>query len=157
MIFIKLRNYLRISLLLVVLALMWGCGSGGGSTPSITDSKSAMGTVIASGNGIFVIQGNAMADVAGMELNATYDSSSLGTPSVSQGSLISDAMLVANTNIPGAVKIAIISSKAISGSGPIATVSFASHAGAGNFTVTANMINASGIDIGSWSSTANDF
>jgi hypothetical protein len=157
MIFIKLRNHLLFALLLVVLALIWGCGSGGGSTASIIDNKNAMGTVIASGNGTFVIQGNAMANIAGIELNATYDSTSLGTPSVSQGSLIPDAMLVANTKTLGAIKIAIISVKSISGSGPIATVSFASHAGTGNFALTANMINTSGVNIGSWSSTANDF
>ncbi|MBV5339672.1 MAG: hypothetical protein J0665_08930 [Deltaproteobacteria bacterium] len=51
---------------------------------------------------------------------------------VTQGELISGAMMAVNTITLGLIKIAIISTKAFSGNGQIATVSFASVTGTGD-------------------------
>jgi hypothetical protein len=115
-------------------------------------------TITPSGNGSFGIQGNSMAGVHGIELNVVYDNSSLGSPSVSQGSLVSGAMMASNTNIPGSIKIDIISSTAFSGSGQIATISFVSHAGTGSISVSTTLIDIKGTPVpGGGTSTAADF
>ena len=101
-------------------------------------------TITPAGNGLFDIQGAGLNGIQGIELNIVYDSSSLASPSVSQGNLISGAMMVVNTSNPGTIKIDIISSpKSIAGSGQIVSISFASHTGTGGVTVSPSMINGS--------------
>ncbi len=115
-------------------------------------------TVPPSNSGTYIVQGNNMDGVSGIELNITYDISTLASPTVTKGSLIGDALFAANTNIPGTIKIAIISTTSFSGSGPIATVSFATHKGTSSITITsANMIDSKALPVtaetGSSSST----
>ncbi|MSN25290.1 MAG: hypothetical protein GJV46_05400 [Geobacter sp.] len=88
------------------------------------------------GNGNFIIQGNGMDGVAGVDLTIAYDNKTLASPTVSEGSLISGATMIANTDAPGAIRVVVIRLKAFTGSGPIVSVSFASHTGNGNFTIT---------------------
>lgn len=134
-------------LFMIVLILLFSSSFAMGASVSITSS----------GNGIFIIQGNQMDGVAGMDLNVVYDTLSLASPSVTQGSLISGAMFAANTNNPGSIRIAVVSTKTFSGNGQIATVSFASHTGAGKVTVTTSMIDANRAPVtGGGSSTAFD-
>jgi hypothetical protein len=115
-------------------------------------------TITPASNGIFIIQGNQMDGVAGIELNVVYDSSSLASPSVNQGNLISGAIMLADTNIPGSIKVAIISTKAFSGSGQIVSISFATHTGSGSIKVSSSMINSKGAPVpGGGSSVASDF
>jgi len=84
-------------------------------------------------------------NVAGIQLDITYDAASLSSPTVTQGSLVSGAIFVANTTRPGVIRIAIISEHPFSGNGEIATVSFASKTGNGGiFSITTNMINSQG-------------
>lgn len=107
-------------------------------------------TVVPSGGGNFSVQGSAMDGVSGIDLTLTYDTSSLGSPTVTQGSLVSGALLAANTTVSGAIKIAIISSSPFSGSGEIAKIRFATQSGSGGITsVRTSMIDSSGAAIAS--------
>jgi len=81
--------------------------------------------------GSFDVQGANMDGVAGIVLTIGYDTSTLGKPSVKWGSLVSGAMTVPNTTVPGTIKMSIARVEPFSGSGPIATVSFAIHNGSG--------------------------
>lgn len=117
-------------------------------------------TVQSSGDGVFVIHGNGMDGVAGIDLLVDYDKSSLVLPKVDQGNLVSGrAMFAANPNFaPGTIKVAIISPTAFSGSGQLAVITFASHTGTGSIAVSANMINSKGLPVSSGGkSAATDF
>ncbi len=116
-------------------------------------------TITPSGNGVFTIQGNSMDGVGGIDLTVNYDNSALASPSVSQGALVSGAMFAANPNFSAnSIRIAIISTKSFSGSGPIATISFGTHSGEGSLAVTSSMITTSGSPmLGGGRTTANDF
>ena len=98
--FIYLQKYFQATLILAVLVLMWGCGSGGGPTPNEVASNGASVAVIPSGDGVYVIQGNNMEGVAGMDLIISYDRSALSSPTVVQGGLISEALMMSNTTDP---------------------------------------------------------
>jgi hypothetical protein len=92
--------------------------------------------------------GSGMDGVSGIQLDITYDSTALATPTVTQGSLVAGAMLAANTTRPGSIKIAIISTNSFSASGPIATISFASRKGNGDINiVSTNMIDRTGASV----------
>lgn len=134
-----LRNILTASALLVMFSTTFALGA------SVTFTTSASGD--------YQILGSNMDGVAGIQLNITYDSALLATPTVTQGGLVSGAMLAANTTQPGIIKIAIISTRAFSGSGQIATISFASKkAGGSILSITTNMIDSNGLTITSSSS-----
>lgn len=113
----------------------------------------------ASGNGVFVLHGDSIDGVAGIELIVNYDSSSLASPKVDQGSLVSGAMFAANPNFgQNAIKISIIRNTAFSGSGPLAVITFASHTGSGIITVSTSMIDSKGKTVlGGEKATAIDF
>lgn len=81
-------------------------------------------TISSSGNGVFVLQGVSLAGVGGIEANISYDTATLANPRVDQGGLISGAMMVPNTNTPGVIRILVISTKVIAGSGVVATINF---------------------------------
>ncbi len=96
-----------------------------------------------SGDKSYSVQGSGMSGVAGLQLNIKYDSTSLNTPTVTQGGLVAGAMLAANTSNPGSISIAIISTRPFSDSGQIATISFASKTGSGGIiSANVNMINS---------------
>jgi hypothetical protein len=128
---IKLRKFLQASLILVALALTWGCGGGGGGggggNPTPPVNKAPAVTIISSGGGEFVIQGDNMDGVAGIDLTIAYDSSKLSSPTVTEGALTSGKLFAVNTDIPGTIRMAIVSTTALSGSGQIAKISFATH------------------------------
>ncbi len=122
---------------------------------SVSASLAATVTVIPSGGNSFLVQGGDMNGVAGIDLSISYDSSSLASPSVNQGSLVSGAMFLANANNPGNIKIAIVSTKVFSGSGPIATITFGSQTGNGRISsVIAKIININGGDMAVQASVA---
>jgi hypothetical protein len=131
-----LRNIFTSSALLVMFSATCALGASVTFTPS--------------GSGSYLIMGSNMDGVAGIQLNVTYDAASLATPTVTQGGLVSGAMLAANTTQPGIIKIAIISTRTFSGSGQIAAISFASKNGSGGITsITADMIDSKGSAIAS--------
>ena len=100
-------------------------------------------TVAPLGDGRFSVNGAAMDGVAGIDLTIYYDSSLLSGPSVIQGGVISGAMMAANTNNPGTIKVAIISTRAFNGSGQLLAINFAGRNGSGGIT----NVNAKTIDI----------
>jgi len=125
-----------------------------GAQPALAAAVS----VAPSGNGVFIISGSGMDTVAGIDLLVNYDTALLGAPTVNQGNLLSGALMVANTNNPGAIKIAAVSTSHLPASGQIAMVSFGTHTGTGKVSVAASMINAKGVLVsGSGNSTAADF
>jgi len=135
--------YLRSAFIIVILTLMWGCGGGGGSTSNEVVSKVASVSVVPSSNGAYVIQGNNLVGVAAVELVVSYDSTTLSSPTVTNGGLFPDALFAANTNFtPNSIKIAIVSAKDISGTGQIAKISFATATGPG----TVSIVSASTLD-----------
>jgi hypothetical protein len=87
-------------------------------------ADAALLSISSSGNGVFVLQGVSLADVGGIDATIGYDTATLANPRVVQGGLVSGGMFVANTNSPGVIKIVVISTKAIAGSGIVATVTF---------------------------------
>lgn len=103
-------------------------------------------SVVPSGNGVFTINGENMDGIAGIELLLSYDPSAMSIPTVTQGSLINGALMAANTNKPGSIKIGIATAGAFSGSGTVAVVSFSQNKASGNLVITSsNTINASNL------------
>jgi len=115
----------------VILLLL--CASFALGAPSVSIDSSG------SGNGVYIIQVSNMDGVSGFDLALNYDNTVLASPSVSQGSLVSGAMFAANPNYSkNSIKIAVVSTKSFSGSGPVATITFATHTGTGSGVTVAN-------------------
>lgn len=74
----------------------------------------------------FVLEGTALRGVASIDLTLTYDASVWANPRLDQGELISGAMTAVNSNSPGILRIGMIRTTPIQGSGVIATLSFGS-------------------------------
>jgi YD repeat-containing protein len=110
------------------------CGSASKTSAKMLSSavnNTSTVSLIPSGNGSYTIQGTNMDGVAGIQLTIAYDTTTLGSPSVTLGSLVSGAMLVANTTTnPGFITIGIMTTSTFSGNGPIAVINFATWNGA---------------------------
>ncbi len=91
-----------------------------------TAFAAAVISISSGGGGVFVVQGAGFNKVAGAKVTVSYDTSTLANPRVSQGGLMSGALMATNTGVPGFVTLAMITTdpKGISGDGPIATISF---------------------------------
>jgi len=112
-------------------------------------STSALATatvsVTPSGDNSYSLQGSGMNGVAGIKLDINYDATSLSSPTVTRGGLVSGALFQANTANPGSIIVAIISTSAFSGSGQIATIFFAGRTGTGGITsASISMIDSKG-------------
>ncbi|MDR3580431.1 MAG: dockerin type I domain-containing protein [Oryzomonas sp.] len=114
------------------------------SSALTTNSSSATLSIASSGNGSYTIQGNNLNGIAAIQLTIAYDSTMLGSPTVSTGSLISGSTMLANTTSPGSITIGILSTSAFSGSGQIATINFGTWT---SLSPTPTMIKYSLIDI----------
>ena len=134
--FDNLRKYFPLVFMFAILSIMWGCGSDGGTVANESTSKSASLSVISSGSSEYIIQGNNMDGVAGIYLTISYDSAVMTAPAVTEGGVDSGSLIMANTNVPGTIKIAIINGKSFSGSGPIAKISFATQSGASGISIS---------------------
>lgn len=120
----------------LLLAVTLSCAAFAAPAITVTPGSSA---------GTFNIQGAAMDGVAGIDLMIGYDTTILGSPSVTQGALITGALMAANANAPGTVKIAVITTRPFSGGGVIASIGFASQSGSGGITgFSASVIDSSG-------------
>lgn len=98
--------------------------------------------------GTYVVMGESMNGVYGMQLTLGYDSLALAAPSVMQGSLVSGAAVTSNTTIPGQIKIAIVKPSPFFGSGLIATVSFATYDSTGGMSsFSARLIDTNGANL----------
>ncbi|KAB0664070.1 hypothetical protein F6V25_14795 [Oryzomonas japonica] len=151
----KRGNWLRIGVLLGMAAVLWGCGNGGDAASTATSSasqsstaasKNAFVSLVPSGDGGMIIQGNNMNGVAGIALTITYDSSVLAAPTVTQGGLVAGSVMATNTLYAGTIKLAIVSNTALAGNGEIAAVSFATVNGIGNASLTSvELIDSNGV------------
>ncbi len=126
---------------MVVLALVAGCwllGSFGAAFAAATIAA------VPSGNGVYAVVGSGLAGVAGLDVTLTYDSTTLGNPRVEKGGMLGNAIFVANPNQSGIIRIGVLSTSGISGSGAIASITFDRKGdSAGLLTgLTATMINA---------------
>ena len=122
--------------MLAMALALWGCGGGAGLAPAGPAGTGASVVVVASASGDYVIEGHNMDGVAAIELVLSYDSSALSAPTVTQGGLVAGALMVSNTTVPGTVRVAIITTRPFSGSGPIAVVSFAAKSAKDGVAVT---------------------
>ena len=86
----------------------------------------AASTIIlsASGESVYQLQGVNMENAAAIDITVSYDTADLSNPRFAAGPLISGAMTEVNPNVPGTVRIAIIRTTPVTGSGTIATISF---------------------------------
>lgn len=110
----------------------------------------AVVSVIPSGGSSYTVLGSVMDGVAGIQIDIAYDAASLVAPTVRQGGLAAGTMFAANTSRAGFIKIAIISTQALSGNGEIAKISFASKTGSGGITsITSTMIDSKGSPLAS--------
>ncbi len=105
--------------------------------------------ISSSGNGVFTLQGVGLADVSGIDATISYDIATLSSPRIIQGGLISGAMMVANPNTPGIIRIAAVKTGPIAGSGVIAIINFNSTAGSSGkiLSLNAKMINGNGVQL----------
>lgn len=101
-------------------------------------------TITPVGNGVFIISGNGLSDVAGLDVTVGYDASVLANPRIAKGSLLGGALLASSTNHAGSVRLGILNSTAIAGAGTIATITFDT-LGSGKGTATLAQVAA--IDI----------
>lgn len=106
-------------------------------------------TISSSGNGVYVLQGTDIEEAAAAEISVGYDGSSLTNPRVTQGALMSGALMAVNANAPGTVRIAMVTVHPVTGSGVIATLSFDITAGSsGNIrSLNAKLANIDGLQL----------
>ena len=82
-------------------------------------------SIAPSGDGVFVLQCTGFEGVGAMDIVLTYDVSTLRSPQVAQGVMISGAYTAVNTNVPGKIVMPIARlTPPINGSGTIATITF---------------------------------
>lgn len=77
-----------------------------------------------SGDSSFILQGNGVENAAAMDIIINYDTTSLSSPQVAQGAMISGAMMAVNDSAPGTLRLAVIRTTPIQGTGVIATLTF---------------------------------
>ncbi|MBU5614847.1 cohesin domain-containing protein [Geomonas azotofigens] len=95
-------------------------------------------------DGVFVLRGDQMDGVAGLDISIGYDSATLGNPRVTMGKLVQGMMSAANPGNP--VRIAVVGTRALTGSGIVASIAFdRTGSSPGVVTlVTGTLIDASG-------------
>ncbi|BDV43345.1 hypothetical protein GURASL_22680 [Geotalea uraniireducens] len=72
----------------------------------------------------FTVYANGFANVQGVQFTLSYDAAVLSNPQVTKGSFAGSAFLESNTRSSGTVTVAMIQMTALSGSGPVAFVTF---------------------------------
>jgi len=93
-------------------------------TLSGTASAGAVITLSPNSDGVYTLQGTGMDGTAAMDITIVYDPTGLANPRVANGPLITGALSAVNANTSGMVRMVIITTKAFSGSGTIATLTF---------------------------------
>ena len=101
------------------------------------------------GDGRYSVNGTQLDGVAAMELNIRYNSSIISAPTVNSGSLITGAVMAANTNQNGSITAAILrTSPVLSGSGQILGLNFAGHSAPDGITeISAKVLDINGRQI----------
>ncbi len=96
------------------------------------------------------MQGFSLTNAAGIDVTIAYDTSTLSDPRVVRGDQLSGAMMAANTNTPGIIRIAAVKNGAMGETGVIASISFNTAEGSNGkiLSLGANVIDSSGSRIG---------
>jgi hypothetical protein len=77
------------------------------------------------GAGMYIIKGTALEQIAALDFTVTYDIATARSPRVEKGSFVpGNATFIANTAIPGELRVMIIRNTEIAGSGVLATLTF---------------------------------
>lgn len=125
-----------------------------GATAALAATSVSISSV---GKGVFTVNGSDFNGVAGAKITIAYDAATMGNPRVTQGGLVSDAMMATNTAVPGTVTLALIQAKGVTGSGEVATITFDLR-GASRGVIqsqTVDLVNAGGARIAAASEIAN--
>ena len=101
---------------LTAVVLVWGLAQDGFAASTLTIAPSS--------DGVYALQGSGMDSVAAMDITVSYDSTTLASPQFTQGDMISGAMVAVNDTIPGTVRIGIVRTTPVTGTGVIATLTF---------------------------------
>lgn len=81
-------------------------------------------SIASSGNRSYDLQGIGVSGAAAFEITISYDPAGLSGPNVDQGALVSGAMMAVNANVPGTIRIALIRTTPVEGTGSIASIAF---------------------------------
>ena len=122
----KLKVIYRTIIFATALVLAGGLAQDGFAASTLTIAPSS--------DGVYTLQGVGMDSVAAMDITVYYDTGSLKNPRVSQGSLISGAMMAVNDLTPGQVRMGIVRTTPVQGTGTIATITF-DRSGSGGGTI----------------------
>ena len=108
--------------------------------------RAATVTIAPSGSGVYEVSGSEFSSVAGLELQIAYDGASLSGPVIAWGGLVAGALMDSDVSGIGNIRMAVITTRPISGSGAIATITFRLKSGAagGIRSMTANLIDKNG-------------
>jgi hypothetical protein len=130
---------MRISTLFFIFAIF-------STSLTASNASAAAITLNSSGGSSYQLVGSGFSNVAGLDVTIRYDPSALESPKVSQGTLANGTMFVANPNTPGAVRIAFVSTSGVSGTGPIAEITFTQKgsSGGGITGITAQTLDHAG-------------
>ncbi|MCM2359941.1 MAG: cohesin domain-containing protein [Geobacteraceae bacterium] len=106
----------RLPVFLVLACLLFCSGTMALAAPQVSISSG--------GNGVFTLQGTGFQGVGGAYITIRYDTATLANPRVVQGNLASGALMAPNITNPGVIILGIIHANGISGSGPLAIITF---------------------------------
>jgi hypothetical protein len=106
------------------MSLMFACTLGMALFSSQPVYSASTLSLLPTGNGGFTLQGDGMDNVAALDITITYDASTLSNPRATSGGIIAGALFAVNKNVPGTVRLGIVTSTPIKGAGTIATFVF---------------------------------
>src|SRR5512147_685199 len=81
-------------------------------------------TISPSGGGVYLVSGQALQNVSGLDITISYNAAALSSPRVSSGGLLNGGLLMANTSSAGTIRVAAIHQGVVQGSGLLATITF---------------------------------
>jgi hypothetical protein len=82
-------------------------------------------SLVATAPGVFTVMGSNLQNVGGAEIEISYDTATLAKPVITQGALVTQTTFIATPNFgANKVKFAFMTLQPISGSGPLATITF---------------------------------
>jgi hypothetical protein len=90
---------------------------------TVTIADAAIIRLAEDGGGRYRLEGEALSDVAALDLALEYDPALLTVTSVTQGSLLQGMLFVSNLNQPGLIRIGVVGTQSVNGSGDLALIS----------------------------------
>jgi hypothetical protein len=137
MMVMKLKVIRKALVVLAAMVVVWGLAQDGFASSTLTIAPSS--------DGVYALQGVGMDSVAAMDITVSYDPTTLASPQFTQGDMISGAMVAVNDTIPGTVRIGIVRTTPVKGTGVIATLTF-TRKGDGSGRILAFKASISNID-----------